>query len=302
MKKTADSTIIVCSIARNAEKGLRCNIPVIDGLCKAFKDFRIIVYENDSIDGTKELLKAWHEKDVERIHVSLNDTDPSQTIPTAESVPGVSPFFCHKRIDRMARLRNTYMEYVDKQGWKADFMIVVDLDVAQLYLDNILTSFESNIEWDAVTAFGYSVSPKMFTTRYHDSYALTVWEDKDIPQTEDMIVENAYKYGKLKHNDEWVRVASAFGGFAIYRFEAVKGLRYTVPALENGDSRVEVRCEHFSLYKQMIEHGYDRIYINPAMKLKYAELTLKTFWNSLHQSTFLDYYKRKFLYWSHLRD
>lgn len=293
MKSISESTVIICSIVRNAEKGLKRNIPVIDELCQQFKDFRIIVYENDSTDSSKQLLKAWNKKDTVRIHVSLNNTDPSQTIPSVQSVPGISPFFCHKRIDKMARLRNMYMEYIDEQGWEADYLVVVDMDVAQLYLENILTSFTLDKEWDAVTSFGYSISPKMFIRRYHDSYALTVWEDKEISQTEDMIVENAYKFGKLKSDDEWIRVASAFGGLAIYRFETIKGLRYTVPALENGDSRVEVKCEHFSLYKQMIERGYDKIYINPAMKLKYAELTLKTFWNSLHQSTFLDYYKRK---------
>lgn len=280
MINTSNSKIIICSIVRDAEKGLKRNIPVIDDLCRNFKDFRIIVYENDSKDGTKDLLQEWHEKDQERIHVSLNETDPSKTIPSAKSVPGVNPFFSHKRIDKMARLRNMYMEYVDNHGWEADYLAVVDLDVAQLYLENILSSFNSEKEWDAVCAFGYSTSPRL-KRRYHDTYALTLWDEKDEPQTEQKIKEMADRFGTLKAEDEWIRVASAFGGIAIYRFEAVRGLRYTVPALCNYDDRVEVKCEHFSLYKQMIERGYDRFFINPAMQLKYQDLTLKIITQSL---------------------
>ena len=65
----------------------------------------------------------------------------------------------------------------------------------------------------------------------------------------------------------------------MYRFEAVRGLRYE--ALPNDDERVEVKCEHFSLYKQMMERGYDRFYINPGMTLKYQRLTPKIVWESL---------------------
>ena len=56
MKSPAVSSIIVCGIVRDAGKGLKNNIPVIDELCSYFKDYRIYVYENDSKDDTKELL------------------------------------------------------------------------------------------------------------------------------------------------------------------------------------------------------------------------------------------------------
>lgn len=275
MKPIKEATLIVCSIVRNAEKGLRNNIPVIDELCKYFKDYRIIVYENNSIDKTKEILKKWHYKDTSRIHVCIEDTDSSNTIPKAKEVT-TNPFFSFHRIAKMAKLRNKYMEYIDQQSWDADYMIVVDLDVAQLKLDSILSSFSSNKEWDAVTAYGYSMSPKL-RRRYHDTYALTCWGDEENPQTEKKIKLYADKFGKLK-NDDWIRVYSAFGGFAIYRFEAIKGLRYKV--IQNHDERVEVKCEHFSIYNQMIERGYNRFYINPQMDLKYQALSLKIIYNS----------------------
>lgn len=167
-----DKSIIICSIVRNAERGLKRNIPVIDAFCSKFNDYKIVVYENNSADHTKELLKAWHLNDTERIHTIMEDTDAQATIPSSRAVTG-NPFFCYKRIAKMANLRNQYMDYVEKMGWKADYLMVVDLDVAQLYLKPLLSSFELNVSWDAVAAYGYSTSPRL-RRRYHDSYAL--WE------------------------------------------------------------------------------------------------------------------------------
>lgn len=279
MKQLKDSVIIICSIVRDAEKGLRKNIPVINKLCSLAKDYKIIVYENDSMDRTKEILTEWSKKYPTKIHVSLNNTGANKPTPTTISSKGVNPFFSRKRIGKMACLRNNYMQYIDDNNWTSDYLIVVDLDVSQLYLSSILTSFKSNLDWDAVCAFGYSISPKL-KYRYHDTYALTLYGTELEPQTEAQIKQNADLLVKLR-NHNWIRVASAFGGLSIYRYDAIKGLRYQV--IENQDSKVEVKCEHYSIYKQMKERGFDRFYINPEMTLKYQSLTLKIIFNSLNR-------------------
>lgn len=148
--------------------------------------------------------------------------------------------------------------------------MVVDMDVAQLHLDGILDTLRAPQSWDAVVANGYSTSPRL-RRRYHDTYALTLWGDEKQPQTEHKIKKLADQLGRLSPKAPWVRVASGFGGLALYKMEAVRGLRYE--ALPNEDPRVEVKCEHFSLYRQMMQRGYDRFYINPAMTLHYQRLT-----------------------------
>ena len=286
MTDLISSTIIICGIVRNAEKGLINNIPIINSLCEYFVDYKVIIYENDSLDRTKELLLEWQNKNPEKIHVSINNTDAAQTIPSTVSVNS-NPFFSRKRIEKMVTLRNKYMEYIDKRGWEADYLMVVDLDVAQLNLQGILSSFKAKYEWDAVTAFGYSTSPKL-KRRYHDTYALTLWNDKT-PQTENKIKKLSDKLGKLKSTDDWVRVDSAFGGLAIYNYSAIKGIKYQI--LGNEDKRVEVKCEHYSIYSQMRERGYNHFYINPSMIIKYQDLTLSIIWKSL-KFLILDKYKQ----------
>ena len=96
---------------------------------------------------------------------------------------------------------------------------------------------------------------------------------KNIPQTEQIIYGTNRSLDSFYKSKEWIRVASAFGGLAIYRFSAIQGLRYM--ALDNNDERVEVRCEHFSIYQQMITRGYDKFYVVPTMKLQYQRVNLK---------------------------
>lgn len=273
------SRVVVCSIVRDAEKGLHVNIPIIEKLVQHFKDYTIIVFENDSKDSTKDILKMWADRDKMHVHVYMDNRTQYKPTPKQSDV-NCNPFFSKIRISKMVSLRNQYMEVLDTMNINADYLMVVDLDVAQLFLPAILSSFESPNDWDAVTAFGYSTSPRL-KKRYHDTYALTEFGDEMKPQTEAKIKALADKYGSLKPDDNWVRVYSAFGGLAIYKFEAIKGLRYLL--LDNDDERVEVKCEHYSIYKQMFEKGYDKVFINPAMILKYQDLTWKIAFNSIRR-------------------
>lgn len=272
------SSIVICSIVRNAEKGLRRNIPVIDALTKSFDDWKVVVYENDSVDNTKSILRDWEEKYQENVFVISEDIDKESTIPSSLANE-VNPFFSAKRISKMAMLRNKYLDYVEGKGWNPEYLMVVDLDVAQLYLDGIIDCFNTADKWDAITAFGYSTSPKI-RRRYHDSYALCEKGCENEPQTEDKIHHLADEYAvKCKKKGNLIPVDSAFGGLAIYKYTAIKGLRYTL--LSNEDDRVEVYCEHFSLNRQMAKRGHYRIFINPRMKLKYQSLTPQFIWNKL---------------------
>jgi hypothetical protein len=267
-----EQSIIVCSIVRNAAKGLRRNIPIINRLCALFKTYDIIVYENDSTDNTRELLINWKKYNKSNIHIICEDVESSSTVPSSSEVR-CNPFFSKKRIAKMAYLRNKYMKYIDENKLVADYIVIVDLDVAELYLEDIINSFEIEKEWDVICAYGYSLGPSL-RRRYHDTYALSLHGESNIPQTERFIFELPRKLAKDFNNSiDLYPVDSAFGGLAIYKFNAIQGLRYKV--IDNDDSRVEVRCEHFSLNRQAAERGYTRIFINPEMKLKYQSISLQ---------------------------
>lgn len=297
LKSLSHLTFIICSIVRDAERGLKHNIPIIEQFCKMTSDYEVIVFENDSKDNTKELLRQWSERD-KHVRTFCENNKTFKCIDEIKKDSSeVNPFYSHRRIDKMVELRNQYMDYIWEHDFKADYLVVVDLDVDRIDLQGILSCFEHDNNWDAVTAFGYSFGPKL-CRRYHDTYALEEYGTLEKPRTEQNIYELQDKYRILK-GDKWVRVDSAFGGLAIYRFEAIKGLRYQL--LGNEDPKVACRCEHTSLAIQMKDRGYDRFFINPQMRIHYQRLTFKIIWNSLFrrlESTYRE--KKRILFVMHL--
>jgi hypothetical protein len=175
----------------------------------------------------------------------------------------------------MAFYRNNYLDYIEKENLKGDYVIVVDMDVRRIYPEGIIRSVALNYEWDALAANGVSRAPSaFFRKRYYDSYALIECGQENIPQTEDSIKATQYKWAFLKPDMPLVRVASAFGGLAIYRREAISNCRYGVSL--NKDEKVECRTEHFYFHQQMKSNGYDKIYINPAMRVTYQTQVINT--------------------------
>jgi len=273
MVDLSDKSVVICSIVRDAASQLERNIPVIEELCKPFSLSRVVVYENDSIDRTIEILERWKQRNPS-VYV-ISEKLSLRTVPMSSEVSS-NPYFSFWRIEKMARYRNHYLDFIESQGWDPDYLVVVDLDVNRIYKEGVLASFAEEYDWDVVTAFGYSLSPHL-TLRYHDAYALVESGRESCPQTEDSIAATSYAYASLRNNPEWKRVYSAFGGLAIYKYKKLRGLRYCV--LPNADSRVEARSEHFGLLKQMHDRGETKVYLNPRMLLHYQKLTFKVAFN-----------------------
>jgi hypothetical protein len=263
------STIIICGIVRNCGKKLENNILFLNAICNIAKEYHVIIYENDSFDKTKKILSDWS-RTRKNIYISLNNTADNETIPRWDTVSG-NPYFSFKRISKMASLRNKYMEVIDKLEITGDYLIVVDLDVIDIDLDGFLSSFNSKEDWDAVTAYGYLRMP-FFKRIYYDAYALIECGLADKKQTLKTMEESRRRMSNLNRNQPWIKVFSAFGGLAIYKFRAIKDIRYE--PFPNEDKYVEVKCEHYSIYYKMRLRGFDKVYINPNMLIEYKKITL----------------------------
>lgn len=273
-----EKSVIVCGIIRNGEIGLKKNIPVIDKLCDMAKSYHVVMFENDSVDNTKQILRQWAQKRPS-VHISTEDFH-TQTIPSSVS-NGANRFFSYSRISKMAEYRNKYMEYIAEHQLKADYVIVVDMDVRRIGLKGILDSFARSEQWDAIASNGYIYSPSAcFRKRYNDTYALVECGREHVSQTEESIAGNQYRWAFLKPGMPLMAVYSAFGGMAIYKYEAICNCKYEV--LPNADSRVEVRCEHFSICEQMHKNGYGRIFVNPNMTIRYRPYMYDRIYKILH--------------------
>ena len=267
LERSGTLKIAVCSIVRDCEKNLRNNIPIVNNIVSKFQDFRIIVFENDSIDGTKNLLKVWANHS-SKIFVQC-ETFGTRTIPEKSS-SHTNKYFSRYRITKMINYRNRYLDKLEEINFKPDYVLIVDLDVSKIFINGVFHSIGLNNYWDVITANGFSLSPRL-KRRYHDSYALVENGSEALSQTENSMRKISEKFGSISKNMPLIPVYSAYGGLAIYRYDAIRKLRYRL--IENKDNRVEVRCEHYSICHDIRKNGFNRIFVNPAMRLRYQSLT-----------------------------
>ncbi len=261
------SRVAVCSIVRDCEKNLKRNIRVIEKLRTLFRASTVIVFENDSVDGTKAVLSDWA-RTSPNVHIDSRDLHV-RTIPTGTAGSSVNKYFSFSRISKLSEFRNQYLQKLTQIGDEPDYVIVVDLDISKIFIEGILHSFSLADRWDVICANGYSYSPSL-KRRYHDAYALTELGQEEQPQTEASIAGVRKEWGALRPGMPLIPVYSAFGGLSIYRYQALANTKYYAP--ENSDPRVQVRCEHYALCRQIRNNGFSRIYVNPGMEVKYQSI------------------------------
>ena len=167
-ERMKNSSVSICSIVRDCGTNLKNNIPRVEFLRSLFKESEVVVFENDSKDDTKEILKRWG-RDNSNVNI-FTETFGNTTIPSKKSIMG-NPFYSVPRIEKMVTYRNKYMHFLNTQGIKRDFVIILDLDISGFEIEGVINSFGNKTDWDSISANGTSVSAR-FRRQYHDAYAL----------------------------------------------------------------------------------------------------------------------------------
>ena len=256
--------LAVCGLARNCASKLPATIRFVETLSTYFKSTTIVVVENGSRDKTRAILNNWADS-CSSLHI-IDGKVPGEE---NASDTNANPYYSFKRVSRLAALRNQYLDFLKAQAVAPDFVLVLDFDVDRISLEGVLDSFTREADWDVATAYGYSLSPTLLE-RYHDTYALVPLGEENILQLETGLKAIQRNWKQDIASSELVRVYSAFGGLAIYKYKQIIDLRYTV--CPNGDERVEARCEHFSIANELQNNGYQRIVINPKMHLRFQTI------------------------------
>jgi len=282
-----DNEPYINSLARGLAVASKLNI-VITGLCKnilpvldhtiarlyqtskLFNDYRFIVYENDSEDGTSERLKEYASKD-------------DQFILLQESTGHKGFDSTSKTLDRalyLSMLRNKCKNLiVDLKDYKIDYVIVIDLDLEGGWsYDGIINSFAYDLDgWSAMTANGIRYEDRVTRTGdqesraccrlFHDTWAYRDYGCEEL--AEDRSHLGARSRGVsgycFERGDPPVEVFSNFNGLGIYRFEDIIRCEYGAEQHEDGT----VDCDHPYLHKQIRNNG-GSIYLNPSMITLYS--------------------------------
>ena len=188
-----------------------------------FEDYRILVYENNSKDNTAKQLEEWKNRNP-KVWVKsefLSYVYLMSTIINRNGLEGNKPF----RPEMISNARNVVMNEAMSDKYKDyDYVIWIDMDfVIEPDYGGFHNTFESEMEWDAVFAYGITRDKN-----YRDWFA---FKDKNNPLGPELLGHNwwytrNYSYAS-KPNDPWHPVYSAFGGCGIYKKEAIRNCRYS---------------------------------------------------------------------------
>ena len=253
----------VSNVAKTIEKELRVVLKALS----VFDFVEVFLVESDSTDETVKILE----------NIALNNSNIKFIARGKLSVK-----YPH-RIARIAYCRNIYVKYNrdNNDVGKWDYVAVADLDGMNLKLKKrgIKSCFETNIDWDGVMAnqkFGY-----------YDLYALRAsgWVEGDCFEELEIVKKNTelpkqsinkflnfiinfrhfdklrklviYDRMKvLRKESGFIKVNSAFGGFAIYKSEVFVKSGYDINREE------KIVSEHIYLHTNLSNMKF---YINPQL-------------------------------------
>ncbi len=245
--------LAVVGLVRNGEASIG---PAVERLAAALPEGHRVhwhVIESDSRDGTVAALE------------SLRGRIPGFDFRSLGALAERHP----KRTDRIAHCRNAGLEWLEALragGAPVSHLLMADLDgVNDGLTREALASCWARDDWDGCMANQAG--------RYYDLWALRhpawcpsdCWAEADflgahgVPRDRATMAAVYLRMLEIAPDHDWIAVESAFGGLAVYRAEALAGLRYR--GLTEAGAEV---CEHVPLHRAMRERGA-RLFINPRL-------------------------------------
>jgi len=225
--------VIIAGTVRSVEKYIENSMRNVDRCGALFKSYQVVIYENDSSDKTREILKRVKR---ENYHYIFED--------------GITE---KRRAVRISNGRNKILDVV--RSLKADLLIMLDLDdrnESGRFVETIETCFY-NEEWDVVSANQ--------SDSYYDLWALRKEGVLDYDFSL-RLAEIELRNGK-EAGQQWFKklhdsihfepgylipVKSAFGAAAIYRLQSIPSSCRYVGAYEFGPHTGTEECEHVEFH------------------------------------------------------
>jgi hypothetical protein len=258
--------IVVTGLLRNSEKVLPSWQKWIREWVKNWKDYRIVLSENNSVDSTREFLLHWSTMDDKVMILCDDDKVVNQKecnlqgiFQTRYNEKHLAPD--RERIQKMSILRNLYHDYICNNYSDFDYVLVIDFDLnGELYQDGIehsLGLLKEDPKLDAVACNGMLWESQRKEYEYYDSFAhIDKGESFLFSSLKEKQQHDEYVHltiNDLYWNFEAPReVQSAFGGCCLYRMKPFCDAKY-------GYSEDFISCEHGHFHQTL------RMIVNPNM-------------------------------------
>jgi len=246
-----EKRVVVCGLARNCKDQIDKHIDLINRLGKYFKEYKIVIFENNSDDGTREKISSYGEIDL------IGNNDGAD----------FSSGYEESRIQRLANYRSQVQNYIKNNYSDYDHVIIIDFDIKLWSIDGILTSLTWDKNFDVMGSVSLKYEPKLGSEDgfiHYDRWAFKfhTWQEEwSTRQETDM---TWFWYWKPPIGAKPIECLSVFGGLAIYKMNAYLSGEYGYkhPIELNSINTVEHAQFHYTLHK----NRYNKIYLNPSQR------------------------------------
>lgn len=248
--------IVLSGLCINIEDKLPILRKRLEHLGGYFTEYKIVIFENDSSDNTRSMLLQWQSENP-NVYIIPCIEDVNCKLKFKQAVKyGQNSF---KRMQRMVDYRNRVINFVKSKYANYNIFCMIDLDLSgPISMDGIAHSFGLYDTWDSISAFGLNgVTGSFGRPIYYDPLAYNdgSLSGEYIFNVPSILIKTLTK--KRGHNPYLVQ--SGFAGLSLYKMYILRsGIDY-IP--KDG----KYVCEHLIFHNNMIEKGFNRIYINPNM-------------------------------------
>lgn len=242
----AESSVAFVAICRNAMPWLPNTLRLVEQTGAMFREWSAFIYENDSFDGTKDALAAWH--DGNQKYCRIGDNGRPHLNFTTDPI----------RTHALAEYRAVCQEFVRRRG-PVDYVIVFDTDPwGGWSIDGVAHSVShlaTDHDWYGLAAYSWCEWGKPIfaqpTPSHYDAFAARKnhWQQRD---------QLWFHVWHPPVGSPPVEFNSAFGQLAIYRAGSYLAGTYT------GED-----CEHVCFHRSIYREGPQcrRFGINPSMRV-----------------------------------
>lgn len=250
-----EKRIVFCGLARDVEKYIEKLLSRLEIVGKYFKDYKIVIFENDSLDNTRNLIKINSKRNNKIILLDCNNMNSTEC--KLSNKKGYEyGMLSNQRIYKMSLYREQYLNYVKTNLSDYDYMMVCDTDLSgNQCIDGIFTSIIKP-DWDAIYINGKTSFWGFFgsITFAYDGLAFVNYDSEftkiNMSGFRILLKTLSMNIG-INDSKEFYQVKCAFNGYALYKINSIKNASYI------GD----YNCEHINLSKNINDNG-GKQYIN----------------------------------------
>lgn len=238
------SSVVIWGLSRDVAEVLPATIARIEKLGEMFADYRVVIYENDSEDSTRQILLDWSSAS-DKVDCIFEDRDDPVNLQIRDMDRG----------DRMAYYRNQCRKFVATNYGDYSHCIVVDTDLERGWSFEGVANTFGHEGWDMVGSNSFLHKHPMVSRLGHPLY-FDVWALRlDTYEVIDGIKGNEMYW---EPGSDLVPVKSCFGGLGVYTMAAMLRCSYS------GRD-----CEHVPFHRQMSQQGMGRLFMNPSQVVLY---------------------------------